>query len=143
MYRDMDCRDATRKMSNREAKEFLLDYIDTFRLGSDQKEHRIDSWKLKLSARQYRVLRALVDREGRIVQSAYLLDLLDECGQFEYASRIALSSVIKEIRKRLRASEMDYGHIETLSGLGYRFMPTTDRAAEHHPTSGQKEPQSQ
>jgi two-component system response regulator BaeR len=89
----------------------------------DEAGHRI-AWRgqwLPLTPLEYRMLRLLVDRPGRVYSRAQLLDTLHS--DLRDVSDRAIDSHVKNLRRKIQAVEPGAECIESVYGVGYRFDP--------------------
>jgi two-component system response regulator BaeR len=89
----------------------------------DEAGHRI-AWRgqwLALTPLEYRMLRLLVDRPGRVYSRAQLLDTLHS--DLRDVSDRAIDSHVKNLRRKIQAVEPESECIESVYGVGYRFDP--------------------
>jgi DNA-binding response OmpR family regulator len=81
----------------------------------------VDGERVRLTAREFELLRVLVENEGKVLQRR---TLLEQTGEPEDATTLrVVDTHVKGIRRKLGAAR---GCIETIRGVGYRFQP--DRA---------------
>jgi two-component system response regulator BaeR len=76
---------------------------------------------LPLTPLEFRMLRQLLGRPGRVFSRAQLLDSLHE--DLRDVSDRAIDSHIKNLRRKIQAVDPDSLCIESVYGVGYRFDP--------------------
>ena len=74
---------------------------------------------LTLTPIEFRLLRTLLGKPGRVFSRSQLLDTLHE--DFTDTSERAVDSHIKNLRKKIEAAGADAGSIASVYGAGYRF----------------------
>lgn len=80
---------------------------------------KVGGEEVHLSPKAFEVLRALVERNGRVVSREALLD---EVWKYRPAPETrAIDKVITELRDRLESDARKPKHILTVHGLGYKF----------------------
>ena len=80
------------------------------------------SWKDKpvdLTVTEFLILKALAQRPGLVKSRDQLMDAA--YGEHIYVDDRTIDSHIKRVRKKLRAVDEGFNHIETLYGIGYRY----------------------
>ncbi len=80
------------------------------------------SWRgqcLPLTALEFRMLRMLVSRPGRVFSRAQLLDNVH--GELRDVSDRAIDSHVKNLRRKIQAVEPGNESIASVYGVGYRF----------------------
>jgi two-component system response regulator BaeR len=90
----------------------------------DDPGHRI-SWRgqtLQLTRVEFRVLRLLLTRPGRVFSRAQLLDSVHE--EMRDVSDRAIDSHVKNLRRKIQAVEPRFEGIVSVYGVGYRFDPS-------------------
>jgi DNA-binding response OmpR family regulator len=75
---------------------------------------------LELSAREYRLLRYLVAKEGTVVTRDELLD--EVWGYNSYPSTRTVDNHIARLRQKIEANVEEPRHILTVHGVGYKFV---------------------
>ena len=106
----------SKSVGSNESKEFGQLKIDT-----DSHEVFIDNNEVILTALEFKLLKHLVDRRGRVQTRDQLLS--DVWG---YSAQITTRTVDTHV-KRLREKLGIMGkHVETIRGVGYRFSRTPD-----------------
>ena len=80
-------------------------------------EYSVDGKQVELSKNEQKLLRILVENEGRILKRETLIDRLWTDGA-EYVDENALSVTVKRLRNKLDAG----AQIETVYGSGYRWV---------------------
>jgi two-component system phosphate regulon response regulator PhoB len=99
--------------------------VDFGRLRIDRSAHRIwvDGTEIELTALEFRLLVTLYDRKNRVQSRSTLLD--DVWGiQADITTR-TVDTHVKRLREKLEGAR-DY--IETVRGVGYRFVESPDEA---------------
>lgn len=87
----------------------------------DEDGYRI-SWRgrlLPLTPVEFRMLRLLLSRPGRVFSRAQLLDNVHS--EMRDVSDRAIDSHIKNLRRKIQAVEPDSDCIVSVYGVGYRF----------------------
>ncbi len=80
------------------------------------------SWKgqiVDLTVTEFLILKALAMRPGHVKNRDQLIDAA--YGEHIYVDDRTIDSHIKRLRKKFRDIDSDFGHIETLYGVGYRY----------------------
>ena len=80
------------------------------------------TWKGKsvaLTVTEFLILQALATRLGHVKNRDQLMDVA--YGDNVYVSDRTIDSHIKRMRKKFRNIDTNFGHIETLYGVGYRY----------------------
>ena len=80
-------------------------------------------WKgvrLDLTAVEYRLLRTLSDRPGRVLSRANLLDAI--YADYRVVNDRTVDSHIKNLRRKLAEAEPGTNPIESVYGVGYRYL---------------------
>jgi two-component system response regulator ChvI len=80
------------------------------------------TWKGKsvaLTVTEFLILQALATRLGHVKNRDQLMDAA--YGDNVYVSDRTVDSHIKRMRKKFRDIDTNFGHIETLYGVGYRY----------------------
>jgi len=85
-------------------------------IDTERHEIRVRGDKLELTATEFEVLRALIDRPGRLLTRSQLIDRA-YAGDHHVTER-TIDTHIRRIRAKLRPYDVD--PIETVHGLGYR-----------------------
>ena len=88
-----------------------------YRFLFDRMEYLVEETPVELSKNEQKLLRILVENEGRIVKRETLIDRIWTDGA-EYVDENALSVTVKRLRDKLAAGEW----IETVYGTGYRWV---------------------
>ena len=94
----------------------------------DEERHST-SWKDKevpLTVTEFLIVKALAARPGMVKNRDQLMDAA--YGETIYVDDRTVDSHIKRIRRKFRAVDGDFGAIETLYGIGYRFRIGDDAA---------------
>ncbi|MCR9256550.1 MAG: response regulator transcription factor [Alphaproteobacteria bacterium] len=87
----------------------------------DENRH-VCLWKGKdvtLTVTEFLILKSLAQRIGHVKSRDQLMDAA--YGETIYVDDRTIDSHIKRIRKKFRAVDPDFGQIETLYGVGYRY----------------------
>jgi len=82
----------------------------------------VSTWKgmaLNLTVTEYLLLKALALRPGHVKNRDQLIDMA--YGENIYVDDRTIDSHIKRIRKKFRAVDTEFNHIETLYGVGYKY----------------------
>ena len=80
------------------------------------------TWKgesVALTVTEFLILQALATRLGHVKNRDQLMDVA--YGDNVYVSDRTIDSHIKRMRKKFRNIDTNFGHIETLYGVGYRY----------------------
>ena len=80
------------------------------------------SWKgqmVDLTVTEFLILKALAMRPGHVKNRDQLIDAA--YGEHIYVDDRTIDSHIKRLRKKFRDIDQEFGHIETLYGVGYRY----------------------
>ena len=80
------------------------------------------SWKgqeVALTVTEFLLLKALAQRPGMVKNRDQLMD--SAYGEHIYVDDRTIDSHIKRLRKKFKAVDPEFAHIETLYGLGYRY----------------------
>jgi two-component system response regulator ChvI len=91
------------------------------RLAMDPARHRV-KWAGKdvtLTVTEFMILEALAQRPGVVKSRNQLMDVAYQ--DDIYVDDRTIDSHIKRMRRKFRATDDDFGAIETLYGVGYRF----------------------
>jgi two-component system response regulator ChvI len=91
------------------------------RLVLDQSRHgcRWDGLEVSLTVTEFEILKALAQRPGHVKSRDQLLDAA--YGDGGYVDDRTIDSHIKRLRKKFKAADPEFGDIETLYGVGYKF----------------------
>ena len=79
-------------------------------------------WKnhdIQLTVTEFLLVKALAARPGMVKSRDQLIDAA--YGENIYVDDRTIDSHIKRVRKKFRASDEEFDHIETLYGIGYRY----------------------
>jgi DNA-binding response OmpR family regulator len=79
-----------------------------------------DQTPLELSAREYRLLKYLVAKNGSVVTRDELLD--EVWGYNSYPSTRTVDNHIARLRQKIESNSEDPKHILTVHGVGYKFV---------------------
>lgn len=82
-----------------------------------------DGKYVNLTVTEYLLLKALALRPGHVKNRDQLIDMA--YGENIYVDDRTIDSHIKRIRKKFRAVDPDFAHIETLYGVGYKYKEDT------------------
>ncbi|MCP4330432.1 MAG: response regulator transcription factor [Alphaproteobacteria bacterium] len=80
------------------------------------------TWKgdvVTLTVTEFLILQALAKRPGLVKSRDQLMDAA--YGEHIYVDDRTIDSHIKRLRKKFKVVDVDFGHIETLYGIGYRY----------------------
>lgn len=80
------------------------------------------TWKgdaVNLTVTEYLLVKALAQRPGHVKNRDQLIDMA--YGENIYVDDRTIDSHIKRVRKKFKAVDDDFNHIETLYGIGYRY----------------------
>lgn len=80
------------------------------------------TWKglpVNLTVTEYLLVKALALRPGHVKNRDQLIDMA--YGENIYVDDRTIDSHIKRVRKKFRAVDSEFSHIETLYGVGYRY----------------------
>ncbi|MBI5162534.1 MAG: response regulator transcription factor, partial [Magnetospirillum sp.] len=80
------------------------------------------AWKSKpvdLTVTEFLILKSLAIRPGHVKNRDQLIDAA--YGEHIYVDDRTIDSHIKRLRKKFREVDAEFGHIETLYGVGYRY----------------------
>ena len=91
------------------------------RLVLDQNRHgcKWDGHEIALTVTEFEILKALAQRPGHVKSRDQLLDAA--YGDGGYVDDRTIDSHIKRLRKKFKVADPDFGDIETLYGVGYKF----------------------
>jgi len=87
----------------------------------DQARH-VCAWKgvnVDLTVTEFLILKSLAMRPGHVKNRDQLIDAA--YGENIYVDDRTIDSHIKRLRKKFREIDDEFGHIETLYGVGYRY----------------------
>ena len=79
-------------------------------------------WKnlqVNLTVTEFLIIQALAQRPGHVKSRDQLIDAA--YGEHIYVDDRTIDSHIKRLRKKFREVDKDFGHIETLYGVGYKY----------------------
>lgn len=85
-------------------------------------DRHLCAWNNKpvnLTVTEYLLVKALAQRPGHVKNRDQLIDMA--YGENIYVDDRTIDSHIKRIRKKFKAVDDDFDHIETLYGIGYRY----------------------
>ncbi len=80
------------------------------------------TWKnepVNLTVTEYLLVKALAQRPGHVKNRDQLIDMA--YGENIYVDDRTIDSHIKRVRKKFKAVDTEFNHIETLYGIGYRY----------------------
>jgi len=80
------------------------------------------TWKgqpIELTVTEFLLVKALATRPGHVKSRDQLMDAA--YGEHIYVDDRTIDSHIKRLRKKFKAIDTDFGQIETLYGVGYRY----------------------
>jgi len=83
-------------------------------------EARWKGARLDLTAVEYRLLKTLAERPGRVLSRAQLLDAIYE--DFRVVNDRTIDSHIKNLRRKIAEAETHANPIESVYGVGYRYL---------------------
>ena len=91
------------------------------RLTLDQNRHgcKWDGREIALTVTEFEILKALAQRPGHVKSRDQLLDAA--YGDGGYVDDRTIDSHIKRLRKKFKVADPEFGDIETLYGVGYKF----------------------
>lgn len=75
--------------------------------------------KVDLTVTEFLILKSLAQRPGHVKNRDQLIDAA--YGEHIYVDDRTIDSHIKRLRKKFREVDTEFGHIETLYGVGYRY----------------------
>jgi two-component system response regulator ChvI len=75
--------------------------------------------EVNLTVTEFLLLKALAQRPGMVKSRDNLMDAA--YGEHVYVDDRTIDSHVKRLRKKFKAVDSDFAHIETLYGLGYRY----------------------
>ena len=87
----------------------------------DETRHQC-TWKgtpIQLTVTEFLLIKTLASRPGMVRSRDQLIDAA--YGENIYVDDRTIDSHIKRVRKKFRATDDDFNHIETLYGIGYRY----------------------
>jgi len=85
-------------------------------------ERHVCSWNgtpVALTVTEFLILQALAHRPGHVKSRDQLMDAA--YGEHIYVDDRTIDSHIKRLRKKFKAVDSSFSHIETLYGIGYRY----------------------
>ena len=74
---------------------------------------------VELTVTEFLILKSLASRPGHVKNRDQLMDAA--YGEHIYVDDRTIDSHIKRLRKKFKVVDDDFGHIETLYGVGYRY----------------------
>ena len=89
-----------------------------------ERQVRLDQQTVRLSKKEFDLLRLLVTSAGRVLTQQSLLQQL--WGEHHAADTHYLRILIGKLRAKLRDDPTNPRYIETESGIGYRFLSRGD-----------------
>ncbi|MCB0338148.1 MAG: response regulator transcription factor [Bdellovibrionales bacterium] len=102
----------TREIDTVQIENVVIDF-KAYKAERDQKP-------IELSAREYRLLRFLVARQGAVVTRDELLD--EVWGYNSYPSTRTVDNHIAKLRQKIEPDSVQPRHILTVHGVGYKFV---------------------
>lgn len=90
-------------------------------LEMDDSRHQC-TWKgrpVNLTVTEYLLVKALAQRPGHVKNRDQLIDMA--YGENIYVDDRTIDSHVKRVRKKFKAVDQEFSHIETLYGVGYRY----------------------
>jgi two-component system, OmpR family, response regulator ChvI len=75
--------------------------------------------RVELTVTEFLILKSLAHRPGHVKNRDQLMDAA--YGEHIYVDDRTIDSHIKRLRKKFKAVDADFAHIETLYGVGYRY----------------------
>jgi two-component system response regulator ChvI len=109
------------RRGNAPAATITAEKIDRGHLQLDDARH-LCTWKkepVNLTVTEYLLLKALVLHPGHVRNRDQLIDMA--YGDNIYLDDRTIDSHIKRVRKKFKALDPEFDHIETLYGVGYRY----------------------
>ena len=85
-------------------------------------DRHLCSWKgkeVKLTVTEFLILQALAARPGMVKNRDQLMDAA--YGESIFLDDRTIDSHIKRLRRKIRAQDAEFDHIETLYGIGYKY----------------------
>lgn len=110
-----------RRQSSDTGKAKTIEQIVRGHLRLDDARH-LCTWKnepVNLTVTEYLLLKALAERPGHVRNRDQLIDMA--YGENIYIDDRTVDSHIKRVRKKFKALDPEFNHIETLYGVGYRY----------------------
>ncbi len=83
------------------------------------------TWKglpVNLTVTEFLIIQALAQRPGHVKSRDQLIDAA--YGEHIYVDDRTIDSHVKRLRKKFREVDNEFSHIETLYGVGYKFIET-------------------
>lgn len=83
------------------------------------------TWKglpVNLTVTEFLIIQALAQRPGHVKSRDQLIDAA--YGEHIYVDDRTIDSHVKRLRKKFREVDAEFSHIETLYGVGYKFIET-------------------
>jgi len=74
---------------------------------------------VELTVTEFLILKSLAQRPGHVKNRDQLMD--SAYGEHIYVDDRTIDSHIKRLRKKFKAVDSEFAHIETLYGVGYRY----------------------
>jgi two-component system response regulator VicR len=111
-----------RALLRRSAVTDDVDRVEFDDISIDFKAYRAErgSEPVELSAREYRLLKYLVIKRGRVVTRDELLD--EVWGYNSYPTTRTVDNHIARLRQKIEANVDEPRHILTVHGVGYKFV---------------------
>lgn len=91
-------------------------------MDADRHLARWNGKDVSLTVTEFNLLQALAKNPGYVKSRDQLMDVAYD--EQVYVDDRTIDSHIKRLRKKLRAIDPDFAAIETLYGVGYKYMPT-------------------
>jgi two-component system response regulator VanR len=97
------------------------------KLHIDLAQHRVylDETRIKLSAREFKLLKCLAQQANRVVPLQELIHVTHGLDTDRSEAGALLRPLIRSVRRKLGYSAGEMGCIESLRGVGYRLIPPT------------------
>ncbi len=89
-------------------------------LNADKREVRLADETIRLTAKEFDVLWFLAQQPSRVFSRSQILSAVWESDLDCYENSI--NTIVKRIRRKLAQQGADYSFIETVRGVGYRFV---------------------
>ena len=114
------------RRNKRDSAPEISDIVEFGRLRIDRGAHRVwvDTQEIELTALEFRLLLTLYERKNRVQTRSALLDEVWGI-QADITTR-TVDTHVKRLREKLEAAR-DY--VETVRGVGYRFVASPEEAA--------------
>lgn len=89
---------------------------------------RVSGEELRLTEQEFQLLYFLANRPGRVFDRQALLDAL--WGNQAHVTPRSVDTLVKRLRQRLRLRQRSVDYVQTVRGVGYRFIDGA-RASSH------------